>query len=105
MITIDDPADPRVAAFASLQARGNVRGDTIIVESELAVRRLLQHGVPTRAVLVVDRRAASLEGADGVDVFVCTQQVLDAIVGFSVRRGAFAIAERPITPPEALIQK
>jgi len=105
VIRIDDPSDPRVSAFANLPARSDLRGDTIIVESDLAVRRLLQHGVPTRAVLVVDKRAAALEVPDGVAVYTCSQKVLDAIVGFPMHRGAIAIADRPRTPLASLAER
>ncbi len=71
----------------------------------LAVRRLLAHGVPTRAVLVVDKRAAALEVPDGVSVLTCTQQVLDQIVGFSMRRGVVAIADRLSIPLSALVTR
>jgi tRNA G18 (ribose-2'-O)-methylase SpoU len=102
---ISDPADGRVAAFANLPARGDVRSDTIIVESVLAVRRLLQHGVPTRAILVVDTRAAQLQVPADVAVFTCAKPVLDQIVGFPMHRGALAIADRPRTPLTVLIER
>lgn len=105
MLVIDDPSDPRVAAFVNLPGRASGRDDTIIVESELAVQRLLAHGVPTRTVLVVDKRAAALEVPDGVSLLTCTQSVLDQIVGFSMRRGVIAIADRPSTPLSALVTR
>ena len=74
-----------------------------MVESELAVRRLLQSGTRALAVLAVDKRAAHLGVPGDVPLYTCSQQVLDAIVGFPMHRGAIALAERPRTGVEALV--
>ncbi len=103
MPEITDIHDPRVAAFRDLPSRADPAGPRIIVESELAVRRLVASSTRTLAVLAVDKRAHHLEVPNDVPLYTCTQRTLDAIVGFSMHRGAIALAERPHAGLDALV--
>ncbi len=103
MPEISDIDDPRVASFRNLPSRGDPVGPRIIVESELAVRRLLASTTCVEAVLVVDKRAHHLEVPQDVALYTCSQALLDAIVGFPMHRGAIALAERPRAGLEALV--
>jgi len=116
-VPIDDPADPRVAAYAGLtdaQLRAAVEapdpatpGDlgSFIVEGHLALDALLASPYPVRSLLVsdpqVDRVAPALAGlADEVPLFVATQAVVEATVGFPLHRGVVACASR-VAPVDA----
>jgi tRNA G18 (ribose-2'-O)-methylase SpoU len=103
MPEISDIDDPRVAGFRNLPSRADPLGPRIIVESELAVRRLLASSTRTLAVLAADNRAGDLDVPEDVPLYTCAPRTLDAIVGFPMHRGAIALAERPHTRLDALV--
>ena len=101
---IDDPGDPRVDGYRRLRARES--GYVVWAEGPTVVGRLFASGHRMRSVLVTpaqaERLASTLANADPaaeVDVFVAERQVLAAIVGFDLHRGAIAIGDRP-TPTD-----
>lgn len=96
IIAIDSLNDARLDGYRALPARTDARSDTIIVESELAVTRLLESDVRVHSVLALDKRAATISAlAPDVTIYALPQWVLDAVVGFTMNRGAIALADRP----------
>lgn len=111
-MAVEDPADERVADFVLLtdpdlrrrrEQSGGADGGFFIAEGELVIRQLLRSAYRVRSLLLTPPRLASLE-ADlaplDVPVFVAGQEVVNAISGFHLHRGALAAAERgaPLDP-------
>lgn len=93
-----------MVGYRNLPGRAELTGERIVVESDLAVRRLLESDVEVESVLAVDKRAATLPRRDGVPLYTATQKLLDGIVGFPMHRGAIALAKRPRASVDALAQ-
>jgi tRNA G18 (ribose-2'-O)-methylase SpoU len=108
MIEIDDPDDPRVAAYRHIRERDLVgRQRRFVAEGEV-VLRLLARSERHRAesVLIDARRAAKLapllaEFSPRVAVYAAGQAVIDAIAGFHLHRGILAIGRRGPEPGAA----
>jgi tRNA G18 (ribose-2'-O)-methylase SpoU len=104
-VSIEYPHDPRLADYADLRTpRG---ADWFVVESVLAVQRLLTSPYPVRSLLVTpagyERVATDLDGRD-VAVFVAPLDVLREVVGFNLHRGVLASAGRlPPADVDALL--
>lgn len=104
-IRIDDPDDPRVAAFVDVKERDLTGRDGLfIAEGKVLVRVLTSSAsrCRTRALLMAEGRAASLADvverlSPGVPAYVTSQAVLDRIAGFDLHRGVLALGEVP--PP------
>lgn len=112
LIRIDDPADPRIAAYRDVREGDLVgRRGGFIAEGEVVLRVLFGPGVRHRAasVLIADKRADKLAPLfetlpAEVPVYAASQPVLDAIAGFSIHRGVLAHGLRAPDPgPEALL--
>ena len=104
-VTVTDPVDPRLADFVALsdpETRRQVErdGNYFVVEGILAIERLLalpQWRIRALALLprVADRLTKSLSRLpDDVVVAVADEDVLRAVVGFDIHRGALASVER-----------
>lgn len=103
MITVDDPADPRLDDFRDLTTadrrpdRPGGRG-LVIAEGVVVVRRLLDSPYPLRAVLGVAARLADLTedlaGHPEVPAYVTSAEVMAETVGFHLNRGVLAVADR-----------
>jgi tRNA G18 (ribose-2'-O)-methylase SpoU len=102
-IVIDDPADPRIAAYRDIRERDLTRRDgRFVAEGEVVLNVLTSAASLCRpiSVLVDSRRLEGLQpvlarlDAD-VPVHVASQQVLDAIAGFHLHRGILALGEKP----------
>lgn len=99
---VDDLADPRLADYRSLKdAELLRRRGRFIVEGRTNLLVLLADS-PCRpeSILLGEAAFEALRGAlerdaVGVPVFVAPQSVLEAVVGFSVHRGALAVCRRP----------
>jgi tRNA G18 (ribose-2'-O)-methylase SpoU len=116
MITIDDPADPRLDDFRDLTTadrrpdRPGGRG-LVIAEGVIVVRRLLESPYPLRALLGVPARLADLAddladhmagaGHADVPVYATSAEVMTEVVGFHLNRGVLAVADRP-SPADAV---
>jgi len=106
VIPIDDPADPRIAAYVAVRERDLAgRGDGFIAEGEVVLRVLIGGGAraaPASLLLAenrVSRLAPLLEQlADDAPVYAARQAVMDAIVGFHIHRGILAHGRRPPDP-------
>jgi tRNA G18 (ribose-2'-O)-methylase SpoU len=100
-VTIDDPADPRLADYLDLADPGarrrRERDELFVVEGVTAIGRLLDSDHRVRSILVTPRArgqlATRLEGLDA-PVYVASRDVLKATVGFDLHRGAVAAADR-----------
>jgi tRNA G18 (ribose-2'-O)-methylase SpoU len=112
LIPIDDPADPRLHEYVGLtdaarRKRREPAEALFIAESEPVIRRAIAAGYPVRSVLTAPRWAESL--ADVLDpldvpVYLAGAQVLAAVTGFHVHRGALAAMGRlPLPDPADLL--
>ena len=107
-IAVDDPADPRLADYVELTdpaaRRRRERDEIFITEGATAIERLLDSGHVIRSVLLTPRHYAALgprlERLDA-PVYLASQPVLAATVGFDLHRGAVAAAQRRPLPPVA----
>ena len=111
LIPIDDPGDPRVAAYRDIKERDLVgRQSLFIAEGETVLRSFVRDAPGrVRSLLIDGKRAGKLADAfddlpEGTPVYVAGQAVLDAIAGFHLHRGVLAVGAKP-TPPsvEALL--
>lgn len=102
-IVIEDPSDPRVAAFRDVRERDLIgRMGLFVAEGAVVLRALAS---PTsrcapEAVLVDERRVESLSDVwaalgDRAPVHVAAQGVLDQIAGFPLHRGILALGRVP----------
>lgn len=109
-IHITDPSDPRVREYASLKEGDLQRGidersphGAFIGEGALIAEHLLESGYPCRSLLI----AAGHEGAfqrliarvpAEVPVYLASNEVLHALVGFKFHRGLLAAGSRRPRP-------
>jgi tRNA G18 (ribose-2'-O)-methylase SpoU len=102
-VTVTDPADPRLADYGGLRdpaarvAYERAAG-VFVVEGLFAIERLLASPYRIRSLLVTPAMRDRLP-LDGVaaEVYVAERDVLAAVAGFDLHRGALAVATRP--PP------
>jgi tRNA G18 (ribose-2'-O)-methylase SpoU len=108
IIRLTDPADERLADYVSLtdvalRSRHEPAKGLYIAESSTVLRRALSAGHRPRSVLLSPRWLPDLQtmlaslADDGstVPVYVAEPDVLEAITGFHVHRGALASMHRP----------
>ncbi len=108
---VDDPGDPRVAAYRALpRLDSRVPRDLFVAEGSLVVRRLLEgQRFRLRSVLVTGATLPSLRellpaDPDGPVVYLAGAGVLRAVVGYKFHRGCIALAERGLaTPAEDIV--
>ena len=109
---VSDPADPRLADYVdltdtALRRRLEPAGGLFIAEGDKVIRRAVRAGYPIRSLLLSRRWLPQLldllDGWSG-PVFVADEDVLEALTGFSVHRGALASMERlPLPAPAQLL--
>lgn len=108
-IRIDDPSDPRVAAFVSIKERdltgrqGRFVAEGTVVLRMLAAAHHAGRGITAEAILLLESRVAGLaellaEFPADVPVFVADARVFDAIAGFNMHRGVLAIGRSDAIP-------
>lgn len=96
-IRITDSADPRIAAYREVRERDLVgRQGRFVAEGEVVLRHLLGPGsrFACESLLVAANRIEALADAPGIGaapVYVASQDVMDAIVGFPIHRGLLGI--------------
>ncbi len=102
LIPIDDPNDPRVAAYRDIKERDLVgRQGLFIAEGETVLRAFVRDAPErVRSLLIDGKRADKLDEVfgglpAGVPVYVVGQAVLDAIAGFHLHRGVLAVGAKP----------
>lgn len=107
-----DPGDVRLGDYVgltdvALRRRTEPERGLYMAESEKVIRRALGAGHRPRSLLLSDRwlepmaDLVSRVRSAGGTVYVGTAQVLEAITGFNVHRGAIAAMQRPELPPLA----
>jgi tRNA G18 (ribose-2'-O)-methylase SpoU len=102
-IVIEDPSDPRVAAFRDVRERDLIgRRGLFVAEGAVVLRALASPAsrCAPQAVLVDERRVESLSDVwaalgDRAPVHVAAQGVLDQIAGFPLHRGILALGRTP----------
>lgn len=105
-IIIDDPEDPRVAAYRDIRERDLTgRQGLFIAEGEVVVRGLASAASRCRplSLLLAEKRVTALTDVihalpPGTPVYVARQPVLDRIAGFELHRGILALGEKPAPP-------
>jgi tRNA G18 (ribose-2'-O)-methylase SpoU len=113
VVPVDDPSDQRVADYVGLTdpdlRRRREQGDGagggfFIAEGLVVIRHLLRSPYRVRSLLLTPRRlealAPDLEGVDA-PVYVGSQDVVNAVTGFHLHRGAVASAHREALPDPA----
>lgn len=105
LIPLDDPADPRIAAYRDIRERDLVGRERMFVAEGIVVVEKLVAGSLHRPVslLIAAKRIAGIEPLlarlpDTVPVFVAAQPVIDAVAGFPLHRGVLAIGRRSESP-------
>jgi tRNA G18 (ribose-2'-O)-methylase SpoU len=104
-IAIDDPSDPRIAAYRDIRERDLAgREGLFIAEGEVVVRMLLAHSIhPPLSLLVAEKRVSALAGLiaglpGDVPVFAASQAAMDQVAGFHIHRGILAVGRRSPMP-------
>lgn len=97
---VEDPADPRLDDYRGLpDPAGRVAYErehgVFVVEGGLAVEQLLASAYETRSLLVTPAMWSRLPAVAGAPVYVASREVMRAVCGFDVHRGALAVAARP----------
>jgi tRNA G18 (ribose-2'-O)-methylase SpoU len=113
LIFIDDPKDPRVAAYRDIKERDLVgRQGLFIAEGETVLRAFVRDAPERVQSLLIDGKRIDKLGEvmaglpPGVPVYVAGQAVLDAIAGFHLHRGVLAVGAKPSPPTaDALLAK
>ncbi len=114
VVRVDDPDDPRLAAYTrltdvALRQRKDVETGTYVAESSLVVRRAVEAGHRVESFLLAERwldglgdviLAAQREGGT-VPAYVGAPEMLEALTGFHLHRGALAVVHRPPLPTVA----
>ncbi len=111
-IKIDDPQDPRVAAYLDIRERDLTgRHGRFVAEGKVVLDVLLSAGrFAAESLLVVENRLAGLDDilrkapAD-LPVYVAASEIMDRIAGFHMHRGILAIGSKGTPQPaEALLE-
>ena len=101
-----DPSDDRLGDYlhltdVALRSRTEPERGLFIAESAAVIRRALATGHRLRSVLMDDRWLVDLEDvvaaadSQGAEIFLADREVLEAVTGFHVHRGALAAMHRP----------
>lgn len=107
LIPIDDPLDPRVAAFRDIRERDLTgRHGLFVAEGEVVLRVLASPASLCRpvAALIAEKRIAALADVIAAlppetPVYSASQPVLDGVAGFHLHRGILALGEKPTPKP------
>ena len=111
-VPIDDPQDPRVAAYLDIRERDLTgRHGRFIAEGKVVLDVLLSAGrFAAESVLVLENRLAGLDeilrkAPPDLPVYVAASGVMDRIAGFHMHRGILAIGSKGTPQPaEALLE-
>ena len=112
LIPIDDPRDPRVAAYLDIRERDLVgRHGRFVAEGKVVLDLLLSNGrFAAESALILENRLAGLQSIldkapSDFPVYVAGGEVMDRIAGFHMHRGILAIGTRgePV-PAEILVE-
>ena len=111
LVRIDDPQDPRVAAYLDIRERDLVgRQGRFIAEGKVVLDVLLSaRRFETESILVLENRLAGLEKIlakvpAGIPIYVTSAEIMDHIAGFHMHRGILAIGRKgPTENPKTLV--
>jgi tRNA G18 (ribose-2'-O)-methylase SpoU len=110
LIPVADPADPRLADYVrlrdvNLRKSLEARHGLFMAEGEKVIRRAITTGYPVRSLLMTRRWVEPLADVLGdAPVYVGSDEVVEAVTGFPVHRGALASMERlPLPPVSSLL--
>ncbi|WP_406289790.1 TrmH family RNA methyltransferase [Embleya sp. NBC_00896] len=105
VITLDDPADPRLVDYTDLtdvelRRRREPAEGLFMAEGEKVIRRAIGSGYPMRSMLLsarwIETMADVIEAAD-VPVYVGDPEIVERVTGYQVHRGALAsMARKPL---------
>ncbi|WP_421931117.1 TrmH family RNA methyltransferase [Phenylobacterium sp.] len=108
IIPIDDPADPRVAAYRDVRERDLVgREGLFVAEGEVVLNVLTRSTlVEPVSLMIAQKRVAGLahlleQVPVDVPVYAASQAAMDAVVGFHIHRGILALGRRRDAPSAA----
>jgi tRNA G18 (ribose-2'-O)-methylase SpoU len=105
-IPVDDLADPRLADYAKLrdkqllqESNPAANNGVFIAEGELVVRLLVESPFAVKSVLLTPTRLQTVATAleklpTGTPVYLVSQEVMNAVVGFNIHRGILACGLR-----------
>ncbi len=100
-IRINDPADPRVAAYLSIRERDLAgRHGRFVAEGKVVLNVLFSAGrFEVESVLLLENRLPGMmetlrSAPSGMPVYVASQAVMDAIAGFHIHRGILAVGRK-----------
>jgi len=103
---VADLDDPRVGDYRSMRRFAALRrGRTFVAEGTRVIVHLLVSPLRIRSLLLEPRWLEEFRPAlearreADLEVFVCSREEVQKIVGFQVHHGAMAVAEEP-TPPD-----
>lgn len=112
LVTIDDPADPRLRDYTGLtdvglRRRREPEEGLFIAEGEKVIRRALRAGYRMRSMLLSPKwidamRDVIAEG--GAPVYAVSPELAERVTGYHVHRGALAaMRRRPLPAADALL--
>jgi tRNA G18 (ribose-2'-O)-methylase SpoU len=100
-IPIDDPDDPRIAAYRDIRERDLVgREARFVAEGKVVLDVLFSAGrFVAESALIIDARLSGIaetlaKAPPEMPVYVVSRQVMDRIAGFPMHRGVLAIGRR-----------
>jgi tRNA G18 (ribose-2'-O)-methylase SpoU len=102
-VQVTDPDDPRLADYVGLtdvvrRRKHEPEAGFFLAEGQLVMRRAVQAGCRPRSLLLapnrVDDLLPELQGLD-CPTYVASAEVLHAVTGFHVHRGALGAFDRP----------
>ncbi|MDX8525864.1 RNA methyltransferase [Mesorhizobium sp. MSK_1335] len=113
LIPIDDPRDPRVAAYLDIRERDLVgRHGRFVAEGKVVLDLLLSTGrFAAESAFILENRLAGLQAIlrkapSDFPVYVAGGEVMDEIAGFHMHRGILAIGVRgDPAPAEILVER
>jgi tRNA G18 (ribose-2'-O)-methylase SpoU len=103
VLPITDPKDPRLADYVGLtdvvrRTKHEPEAGFFLAEGQLVMRRAVEAGCAPRSLLLapnrVDDLLPELQGLD-CPTYVASAEVLHAVTGFHVHRGALGAFDRP----------
>jgi tRNA G18 (ribose-2'-O)-methylase SpoU len=106
LISIDDPADPRLAPYRGIRERDLARDRLFIAEGKVVLDVLFSaRRFEPQSVLLLESRLRRMDDTLAkapaeLPVYVASPAVMDAVAGFHIHRGILAAVHR--RPPESL---
>jgi tRNA G18 (ribose-2'-O)-methylase SpoU len=103
LVPIPSADDPRIAPYRGVKERDLIRNEgRFIVEGAVTLAKLGPR-FPVESLFLAESRVEPMAGMlakldPAVPVYVATQAVMDAIIGFHIHRGVLALAKRGVEP-------